>query len=118
MFVRSGIIVFCFPFLSLLLNLHSKSIESSVNNGYCSCYEVRCIADEVLYGSAQFFRTSHATVRSLTNYRFSAGSIATIGVSQQVSVLFGQEEARSNSVYAYSFAEFYCNLSSHKLRKV
>jgi len=56
----------CYPIdarrflICLCGELHGKHIETAIDNGYGTCYESRCIADEVVDGATQLFGTSEA----------------------------------------------------------
>ena len=74
--------------------------ETSVDNSYCTCYEVRSITDQIMNSSVKIFRFTETIERSMSKNCLGTVSQRTIRICQQRTVLVSQEESRSDSIYA------------------
>lgn len=73
--------------------LHGKSVESTIDHSHRTGDKLGRIGHQVVDGSTEFIGLSHSAERSLTDDILSAFGIGTIGIGEQCSVLFGDEES-------------------------
>ena len=92
---------------------HGKGIEASVHYCYGAGNKLCSIAHEVMDGSTELFRVSHAPKRRLTYDVLPTLGIAAVGIGQERPVLLCDEKARSNGVDADAFAKLLGTFCGH-----
>lgn len=106
--------IYYFTIYNLLFyGLNGECIETAVHYRKGSGNEAGSVTDEVVNGSEQFFRLGKASAGSMGYDGFGAVCIGAIGISQQRTILVGQQETGNDSVYAELGAELGSQFGCH-----